>query len=139
MTISLAGNRGEIVSSRKIVAEILHNLVDNAVKYNRPGGTVTVSVSEGEGEAALSVEDTGIGIPQEELPRIFERFYRVDKSHSRELGGTGWAVHRQARRGLPGRQALSGEPPGCGHHHHRHFFKRIPRRGRAEQDPREID
>ena len=89
VTISLAGSRGEIVSSRKIVAEILHNLVDNAVKYNRPGGTVTVSVSEGEDEAALSVEDTGIGIPQEELPRIFERFYRVDKSHSRELGGTG--------------------------------------------------
>ena len=89
VTISLAGSRGEIVSSRKIVAEILHNLVDNAVKYNRPGGTVTVSVSEDEQEAALSVEDTGIGIPQEELPRIFERFYRVDKSHSRELGGTG--------------------------------------------------
>lgn len=89
VTISLTCSRGEIVSSRKIVAEILHNLVDNAVKYNRPGGTVTVTVSEGTGEAALSVADTGIGIPQEELPRIFERFYRVDKSHSRELGGTG--------------------------------------------------
>ena len=140
VTISLSGSRGEIVSSRKIVAEILHNLVDNAVKYNRPGGTVTVSVSEGEGEAALSVEDTGIGIPQEELPRIFERFYRVDKSHSRELGGTGLGLsivkHGAACLGAK----LSVESTlDVGTTITVTFFKRIPRRGRAEQDPREID
>lgn len=89
VTVTVAGTPGRIVASKKIVGEILHNLTDNAIQYNRPGGSVTITVSETEADATVSVRDTGIGIPQEELPRIFERFYRVDKSHSRELGGTG--------------------------------------------------
>jgi two-component system phosphate regulon sensor histidine kinase PhoR len=65
------------------------NLLDNAVKYNRPGGEVVVRLGQQDGAALLEVEDTGIGIPSEALPRIFERFYRVDKGRAREEGGTG--------------------------------------------------
>ncbi len=72
-----------------VAEEMLFNLCDNGVKYNRPGGQVTVSVEMRDGQAAVAVSDTGIGIPKEDQPRIFERFYRVDKSHSREAGGTG--------------------------------------------------
>ncbi len=68
----------------------VYNLCENAVKYNVPGGKVSVTVETSEdGAAVLTVSDTGIGIPQEDLQRIFERFYRVDKSHSKEVGGTG--------------------------------------------------
>ncbi|MGM9605478.1 MAG: sensor histidine kinase [Faecousia sp.] len=73
----------------ELVREIIYNLCDNAVKYNRPNGSVTVTVSKEEDCALLTVADTGIGIPEEEQDRIFERFYRVDKSHSKEVGGTG--------------------------------------------------
>jgi len=71
------------------IAQVLFNLVDNAVKYNNAGGSVTVCARETDRGIEVSVMDTGIGIPPEDLPRIFERFYRVDKAHSRELGGTG--------------------------------------------------
>ena len=68
---------------------MVYNLCDNAIKYNRPGGSVTVTVaSSGEG-TEIRVADTGIGIPKDKQDRVFERFYWVDKSHSRELGGTG--------------------------------------------------
>lgn len=86
---SLSGASGEIWAVRRIVEEMLYNLCDNAIKYNRPGGSVTVTVAERENGVSVTVEDTGIGIPAEDLPRIFERFYRVDKSHSRDMGGTG--------------------------------------------------
>ena len=65
------------------------NLCDNAIKYNREKGVVAVSLSENSENIILSVSDTGIGIPQNEIDRVFERFYRVDKSHSKEVGGTG--------------------------------------------------
>jgi len=68
---------------------LLLNLLDNAVKYNRPGGAVAVRTVRRGGEALLEVRDTGIGIPADSLPRIFERFYRVEKGRSREEGGTG--------------------------------------------------
>jgi two-component system phosphate regulon sensor histidine kinase PhoR len=68
---------------------MLSNLLDNAVKYNRPGGSVRLRLERHDGHALVAVEDTGIGIPAESLPRIFERFYRVDKGRSREEGGTG--------------------------------------------------
>lgn len=71
------------------IVQLFTNLIQNAVKYNRPGGSVTVSTQALRGMAVAKVEDTGLGIPQESLPRIFERFYRVDKGRSRELGGTG--------------------------------------------------
>ncbi|MBI5415353.1 MAG: HAMP domain-containing protein [Candidatus Omnitrophica bacterium] len=71
------------------IAQVLLNLVENAVKYNNAGGSVTVGARETPRFLEVSVADTGIGIPREDLPRIFERFYRVDKARSRELGGTG--------------------------------------------------
>ena len=86
------GTRGNGPSFRAIpqlLGEIIYNLCDNAIKYNRPGGRVDVSVENRSSEAVLTVRDTGIGIPKEHQSRIFERFYRVDKSHSKETGGTG--------------------------------------------------
>ena len=68
---------------------MFYNLVDNAVKYNREGGWIKVSLDPGENGPVFTVEDNGIGIAREEQDRIFERFYRVDKSHSRKTGGTG--------------------------------------------------
>ena len=65
------------------------NLLDNAIKYNRPDGRVDVRLGREDGHIVLEVADTGIGIPAESLPRIFERFYRVDKGRAREEGGTG--------------------------------------------------
>ncbi|MDO5136050.1 MAG: ATP-binding protein [Eubacteriales bacterium] len=72
-----------------ILEEILHNLCENAVKYNKNDGTVSILLEEKEEEVTITVKDTGIGIPREDQGRIFERFYRVDKSHSKEIGGTG--------------------------------------------------
>ncbi|MGI6117577.1 MAG: ATP-binding protein [Bilifractor sp.] len=72
-----------------LLQEIVYNLCDNAIKYNRMGGSVTVALKERKEKVVLSVKDTGIGIPDDEQDRVFERFYRVDKSHSREVGGTG--------------------------------------------------
>ena len=69
--------------------QVLFNLLDNAIKYNADGGAVTVSATPAEEWVQITVADTGIGIPEADLPRIFERFYRVDKARSRELGGTG--------------------------------------------------
>ena len=68
---------------------ILTNLVENAVKYNKENGEVTVTVDADHQFFTVEVADTGIGIPEESLVKIYERFYRVDKSHSREIGGTG--------------------------------------------------
>jgi two-component system phosphate regulon sensor histidine kinase PhoR len=73
----------------ELLERAVGNLVDNAIKYTPEGGRVTVRAEEKEGAVLLSVEDTGIGIPEADQPRVFERFYRVDKSRSRELGGTG--------------------------------------------------
>lgn len=78
-----------ILANRNQLAQALGNLLDNAIKYNRPGGTVKVRASKADRMLRLEIEDTGIGIPQEDLPRIFERFYRVDKARSRQTGGTG--------------------------------------------------
>jgi two-component system phosphate regulon sensor histidine kinase PhoR len=71
------------------LAQIFLNLIENAIKYNNLKGSVTVSAREDHGRIVVDVTDTGIGIPEEDLPRIFERFYRVDKARSRQLGGTG--------------------------------------------------
>lgn len=69
--------------------QVLYNLIDNAVKFNQPHGTVTVTAEEQDGMVAISVEDTGIGIASTDLPRVFERLYRADKSRSRKIDGTG--------------------------------------------------
>lgn len=75
--------------SSKDLALLVRNLLDNAVRYTPPGGRVTIGLAEDDGRIRLTVEDTGIGIPTRDLPRIFERFYRVDRARSRETGGTG--------------------------------------------------
>jgi two-component system phosphate regulon sensor histidine kinase PhoR len=76
-------------ADRRAVEQILTNLLDNAAKYTNPGGRIEVSVRAEGARVRVSVSDDGIGIPREDLPRVFERFYRVDKARSRDLGGTG--------------------------------------------------
>ena len=86
----LAAGLAPVLADRDRLSQILINVVDNAVKYTPPGGHVTVSAGMGEdGHVAVAVADTGVGIPAADLPRITERFYRVDKARSRDLGGTG--------------------------------------------------
>ena len=89
ITVSVEGEHLFVNGVKTILTEMLMNLVDNAVKYNVPEGSVTINLTNRGGSAVLSVADTGIGIPEEHIPRVFERFYRVDKSRSREAGGTG--------------------------------------------------
>lgn len=89
VTFTLSGEHVTISGVWQILNEMVYNLCDNAIKYNRPGGTVDVSVHRDGGSIRLTVRDTGIGIPYADQPRVFERFYRVDKSHSKEVGGTG--------------------------------------------------
>jgi signal transduction histidine kinase len=75
--------------SSRDLALLVRNLVDNAIRYTRPGGHVDVDLTSDDGEVVLAIVDTGLGIPSRDLPRIFERFYRVDRARSRETGGTG--------------------------------------------------
>lgn len=89
ISLHLTGSSGKVRGVWQLLDEMLYNLCDNAIKYNHPGGSVTVNISSSETEVRVSVTDTGIGIPQEHQKRVFERFYRVDKSHSKEIGGTG--------------------------------------------------
>ena len=89
VTLSLEGDHEIIRGVWRILNEMLYNLCENAIKYNREGGRVTVRVSGDRETAVVSVEDTGIGISKGQQERVFERFYRVDKSHSRRIGGTG--------------------------------------------------
>ena len=89
VTITLSGKPVVVQGAAQILDEMIFNLCDNAVKYNKPSGKVTVTVNTVNGHPVLTVEDNGIGIPAQDKERIFERFYRVDKSHSRQIGGTG--------------------------------------------------
>ena len=87
--MTLEGEEAVVSGMWQLLHEMVYNLCDNAIKYNRPGGSVTVKVEKADDSVRLTVADTGIGIPQAEQSRVFERFYRVDKSHSRQMGGTG--------------------------------------------------
>jgi len=78
-----------VIGDRERIRQVLNNLVQNAIKYNRPKGSVTLRTFDRNNHVLISVEDTGVGIPEEHLSRIFERFYRVDKDRSRDVGGTG--------------------------------------------------
>ena len=89
VTLNLIGTHATIIGAEKILDEMLCNLCDNAIKYNNDGGTVDIIVTDSYKEATVIVRDTGIGIPPEHRTRVFERFYRVDKSHSKSVGGTG--------------------------------------------------
>ncbi len=85
VTVTVSGKEGNIYANHSQITEMVYNLTDNAIKYNVKGGSVHISVSEN----GIEISDTGIGIPSEHLDRIFERFFRVDKSHSKMIGGTG--------------------------------------------------
>lgn len=89
ISFNLIGESTVVAGTEKILDEMIYNLCDNAIKYNVDNGTVDVILSESRRHIKLTVRDTGIGIPQSEQERIFERFYRVDKSHSKSIGGTG--------------------------------------------------
>ena len=89
VTLTVSGESAVINGIPQLLAAIVHNLCENAIKYNHPGGFARVNVRREGKKTLLTVEDDGIGIPPEEQQRIFERFYRVDKSHSKEVGGTG--------------------------------------------------
>ena len=89
ISLHLAGDEQTVRGVRQVLHEMIYNLCDNAIKYNRHGGNVTVTVGESGHRALVTVKDTGIGIPYDHQSRVFERFYRVDKSHSRAIGGTG--------------------------------------------------
>jgi len=89
VSIEITGERFAITANRQMIDELLYNLIDNAIKYNREGGTVSVALDREDGMCKIAVSDTGIGIPPEHRGRVFERFYRVDKSRSKATGGTG--------------------------------------------------
>lgn len=89
VTISVTGERSEFTGIATVLEEMIYNLVDNAVKYNKQGGRADVDVRSSGGDIVVTVSDTGIGVPADSIDRIFERFYRADKSHSRKIGGTG--------------------------------------------------
>ncbi len=89
VTVNIEGGNVTVNGVRSILHEMIYNLCDNAIAYNKKGGSVNMILSEDNGEKVLSVEDTGIGIAPEHQARVFERFYRVDKSRSKETGGTG--------------------------------------------------
>ncbi len=89
VTLKLKGDGGKVFGIKGILEEMLYNLADNGIKYNKEGGKVTLTVEKKDDKVIASVLDTGIGISNEHIGRIFERFYRVDKSHSKQVGGTG--------------------------------------------------
>lgn len=89
ITISIHGTNAYLEGNKEMLEEVVYNLCDNAIRYNNEGGKVDVTVKPVKGKIYLCVEDNGIGISKEHQERIFERFYRVDKSHSKSTGGTG--------------------------------------------------
>lgn len=89
VTLTLSGSPVTVRGVPSLLSEVIYNLCDNAIKYNRPDGTVHIEIGTADGMAKIVVSDTGIGIPPQHQDRVFERFYRVDKSHSKASGGTG--------------------------------------------------
>lgn len=112
ISLSLDCDDCHIYANRKRIRELLINLTENAVKYNRKGGQVDVSIKKKASQIEIDVSDTGIGIPYEAQSRIFERFYRVDSGRSRDIGGTGLglAIVKHIARSLGGKIDLKSKP-----------------------------
>ncbi len=112
LSIHKNGTVPEVLGDRVRLEQVIVNLLDNAIKYTPQGGKVDVIVRYENDEVRVDVKDTGIGIPPEDMPRIFERFYRVDKARSRELGGTGLglAIVKHIVLGLKGRVWVESTP-----------------------------
>ena len=89
VTVEITGARFDVKANKQMIDELLFNLIDNAIKYNKDSGLVNINLSKEDSGFRISVADTGIGIPEEHQSRVFERFYRVDKSRSKKTGGTG--------------------------------------------------
>lgn len=89
ISMEIKGDTFVYHAPRQIIGEMLHNLCENAIKYNKPDGKVTITLETKADKRMITVSDTGIGIPMEYQERVFERFFRVDKSHSKQIGGTG--------------------------------------------------
>ena len=89
VTMHILGKKSEVFADKQLMEELVYNLCDNAIRYNNRGGSVTVTVDQENGHTYLVVKDTGIGISRENQERVFERFYRVDKSRSKATGGPG--------------------------------------------------
>jgi len=89
IAVNITGERLQMTANRQMIDELLYNLVDNAMKYNKENGSVVIDLSREGGMCKIAVSDTGIGIPKAHQSRVFERFYRVDKSRSKKTGGTG--------------------------------------------------
>ncbi|BET22003.1 sensor histidine kinase [Solobacterium moorei] len=112
ISLSWSCSDGNMCGVQRLLYEIIYNLCDNAIKYNRSGGSVKIAVSEDDKYVRLEVADTGIGIPEEYQERVFERFYRMDKSHSKQSGGTGLglSIVKHAVTYHHGKIALESEP-----------------------------
>jgi two-component system phosphate regulon sensor histidine kinase PhoR len=120
LSVKLAEKIPDIAGDRRRLTEVLQNLLDNAIQYTPAGGQITVSASVADSAVVFTVSDTGIGIPQAEQPRIFERFYRVDVARSRQVGGTGLglAIAKHLVEGHGGRIWVESE---IGHGSQFHF------------------
>ena len=112
VTLEVRAEDVPVTGMRRLFHEIAYNLCENAIKYNKPGGSVTVTAKRSGSRAVLTVEDTGIGIPLIDQVHVFERFFRVDKSHSRETGGTGLglSIVKHAVQRMDGQIALESRP-----------------------------
>lgn len=112
ISLHLEGDEIKLQSNHGILYEIIYNLCDNAIRYNKEAGSVTVRLENQASQAVIVVTDTGIGIPREHQDRIFERFYRVDKSHSKQTGGTGLglSIVKHSVQALKGSIDLKSEP-----------------------------
>ena len=103
---------GIMAANRALIYEMLYNLIDNGIKYNKAGGCVAVRICQSKKDTVLTVSDTGIGISDKDQERIFERFYRADKSRSKKSGGTGLglAIVKHIVLAHGGRIEVSGRP-----------------------------
>ena len=111
----ICGDSMKMEAVRTLLEEAVYNVCDNAIKYNRNDGSVSIFLTQTAHEIQIVVKDTGVGIPREDQDRVFERFYRVDKSHSKEIGGTGLglSIVKHAVGTLKGSVILQSEE-GCG-------------------------